>query len=113
MLTTICYNRAKIVEWSDEDKCYVGSVPGWLDKCCHGDDESKVYNELCKIVDEWIKIYKSGNITLPKETSKKYSGKFLLRTNPELHKALAIKALKEGASLNNFIVKKIRKDIFL
>ena len=29
----------KIVEWSDEDKCYVGSVPGWIGKCCHGDDE--------------------------------------------------------------------------
>ncbi len=103
----------KIVEWSDEDKCYIGSVPGWLDQCCHGDDESKVYKELCTIVDEWIEIYKSENISLPKETSKQYSGKFLLRTNPELHKALAIKALKEGISLNNYVVKKIKKDLVL
>ena len=103
----------KIVEWSDEDKCYIGSVPGWLDQCCHGDDESKVYKELCTIVDKWIEIYKTETIPLPKETAKNYSGKFLLRTNPELHKALAIKALKEGISLNNYVVKKIKKDLVL
>ncbi len=25
----------KIVEWSEEDQCYVGSIPGWIGKCCH------------------------------------------------------------------------------
>jgi hypothetical protein len=28
----------KIVEWSDEDGCYVGSSPGLLLGGCHGDD---------------------------------------------------------------------------
>lgn len=28
----------KIVGWSDEDQCYIGSVPGWIGKCCHGDN---------------------------------------------------------------------------
>ena len=46
----------KIVEWSDEDQCYVGSVPGWIGKCCHGDKEERVYQKLCQIVDEWIEI---------------------------------------------------------
>ena len=36
----------KIVEWSEEDQCYVGSIPGWIGKCCHGDNEEKVYHEL-------------------------------------------------------------------
>ena len=48
----------KIVEWSSEDNCYVGSVPGWIGKCCHGDDELKVYQDLSKILDERIDIYK-------------------------------------------------------
>jgi len=30
---------AKIVEWSDEDECYVGSSPGLLYGGCHGADE--------------------------------------------------------------------------
>ena len=50
----------KIVEWSEEDQCYVGAVPGWLGKCCHGSDEMKVYQDLCKIVDEWTGLFDSG-----------------------------------------------------
>lgn len=41
----------KIVEWSEEDQCYIGSVPGWIGACCHGDNEEKVYHELCQIVE--------------------------------------------------------------
>ncbi len=101
----------KIVEWSEEDKCYVGSVPGWIGKCCHGDDELKVYHELCDIVDEWIEIYKEGSRPLPMITNKKYSGKFVLRTGSELHQALAIKAMVNDDSLNNFVVKELKKAV--
>jgi hypothetical protein len=30
---------AKIVEWSEDDQCYVGSAPGLIYGGCHGDDE--------------------------------------------------------------------------
>ncbi len=101
----------KIVEWSQEDNCYVGSVPGWLGKCCHGDSEVEVYKELCTIVEEWITIYKKDNLKLPQPTNKDYSGKFVLRTGPELHQVLALKALNEGESLNNYLVKKLKSII--
>ena len=42
----------KIVEWSDEDHCFVGSCPGLFYGGCHGDDEKAVFAELCDIVDE-------------------------------------------------------------
>jgi predicted RNase H-like HicB family nuclease len=38
----------KIVEWSEEDDCYVGSSPGLFYAGCHGDDEPKVFEELCR-----------------------------------------------------------------
>ena len=99
----------KIVEWSEEDQSYVGSVPGWIGKCCHGDSEEKVYKELCQIVDEWIEIYKTGSMALPPSTSeKKYSGKFVMRIDPELHKMLTVKALNAGESLNNYCRKLLR-----
>ena len=101
----------KIVEWSSEDNCYVGSVPGWIGKCCHGDDELKDFKELCKIVDEWIDIYKHDERPLPPPTRKDFSGKFVLRTGPELHKALALKAMSEGESLNSFLVKRLKSAI--
>ena len=46
----------KRVEWSDEDECFVGSCPGVIGPCCHGDDEVAVYRELCGIVDEWLEV---------------------------------------------------------
>lgn len=100
----------KIVEWSEEDQCYVGSIPGWIGKCCHGDDEENVYRQLCQILDEWIEIYESDNIPLPASISgKNYSGKFQLRVDSDLHKTLVIKAMQANQSLNSFCGKILRE----
>ncbi len=34
----------KIVKWSDEDDCYVGTCPGLMLGGVHGDDEVRVYH---------------------------------------------------------------------
>lgn len=59
----------KIVEWSDEDQCYVGSCPGLLTGGCHGDDERLVFDELCTIVDEVIDLYHQDGRPLPPATA--------------------------------------------
>ena len=59
----------KIVEWSDEDQCYVGSAPGLVYGGCHGLDERAVFAELCEIVDDAIALYKSDGRPLPPRTS--------------------------------------------
>ena len=59
----------KIVEWSEEDQCYVGSCPGLLYAGCHGDDEKQVFAELCQIVEEVIELYKKDGKPLPPPTS--------------------------------------------
>jgi len=41
----------KIVEWSDEDQCYVGRCPGLILGGCHGTDEKEDFAELCQIVE--------------------------------------------------------------
>lgn len=103
-------NFLKIVEWSEEDQCFIGSVPGWIGPCCHGDDEESVYRELCQIVDEWIRIYEEENKPLPKPTAgKRYSGKFQLRPGAGLHELLAIRALQAGRSLNSYCVEVLRE----
>jgi predicted RNase H-like HicB family nuclease len=60
---------AKVVEWSEEDQCYVGSAPGLIYGGCHGDDERAVFSELCDIVDEVIETLKSEGTPLPPPTS--------------------------------------------
>ena len=101
----------KIVEWSEEDQCYVGTCPGLMQGGIHGDDEAKVYKELCQAVEEWIEIYQEDKEPLPESTAgKEYSGKFVVRVGRDLHKALAIDALRHGESLNSYCVNKLRED---
>jgi predicted RNase H-like HicB family nuclease len=59
----------KIVEWSDEDQCYVGSSPGLIYGGCHGDDEKAVFDELCRIVEDAIELYRRESRPLPPATS--------------------------------------------
>ena len=60
---------AKIVEWSEEDHCYVGGAPGLIYGGTHGDDEKAVFEELCQIVDEAIELYRMEGRPLPLGTS--------------------------------------------
>ena len=59
----------KIVEWSDEDQCFVGQCPGVIGPCCHGENETEVYAQLCGIVEEWIDTLKRDGKPLPPPTA--------------------------------------------
>ncbi len=69
---------AKIVEWSDEDQCYIGRIPGLIYGGCHGPDELKVFEELCEIAEEVIASFHEDGDPLPPATN-----------NGNLHKMLA------------------------
>jgi predicted HicB family RNase H-like nuclease len=102
----------KIVEWSDEDGCYVGLCPELFGGGTHGDDELKVYADLTAMVEEAIEDRLVEGRELPEPAiPQQFSGKFLLRTGPELHKALSIRAYREGKSLNAIVVDAIKAGI--
>jgi predicted RNase H-like HicB family nuclease len=61
----------KVVEWSEEDGCYVGRCPGLLYGGCHGSDQQAVFAELCEIVEEAIDIYHQDGRPLPPPTAGK------------------------------------------
>lgn len=68
----------KIVEWSEEDECFVGSCPGLMYGGCHGSDEQAVFAELCNMVEEVIELYKKEGKPLPPATAgKDYASKML------------------------------------
>ena len=93
----------KIVEWSDEDSCYVGRCPELMLGGVHGKDEKKVFAELCEVVEEWVANARASRESLPVGMAgKRYSGKFNLRLDSRLHERLALEALKAGESLNNY-----------
>lgn len=100
----------KIVEWSDEDKCYIGTCPGLMLGGVHGSVESDVYKELCRAVDEWLKIHADDGDPLPPPTLRSdYSGKFVVRVGKEMHRELAIRAARSGRSLNSYCVRLMKE----
>ena len=60
---------AKIVEWSEEDQCFVGSAAGLVFGGCHGADEKAVFDQLCQIVEEIIDLYHQEGKSLPPPTA--------------------------------------------
>ena len=99
-----------LVQWSEEDGAWIGTCPELFYGGVHGEDREKVYAELCQVVDEHIEIFKKDGVELPPSLAgKKFSGKFILRTTPELHRLLTIRAMGEGESLNNYVVKALQK----
>lgn len=61
-------------------------------------------------MEEWIEIFEKDGRPLPEALGKKqFSGKFVLRVEPALHRRLAAKAIAAGESLNSFCVKTLAK----
>lgn len=99
-----------LVEWSDEDQCYVGRAPELMLGGVHGIDRAQVFAELTQAVDEWIADAALHGESLPEALAgKKFSGKFILRTGAALHKQLTLRALHSGDSLNNYVVKHLQR----
>ena len=98
----------RVVEWSAEDRCFVGSAPPLIGRCCHGATEAGVLRQLKRIVDEWIRLADKDGGGLPApEQPASYSGRFLLRVPAPVHQALALKARAAGKSLNAFCAEKL------
>ncbi len=64
--------HAKIVEWSQEDQCYVGSAPGLILGGCHGADERTIFSKLIDFVNEAIALYYADGKRLPPPTTSQF-----------------------------------------
>ncbi len=54
----------KIVEWSEDDCCFIGRCPELMIGGVHGTNEQKVFAELCTVIEEWIEILEKDNESL-------------------------------------------------
>ncbi|HXH69148.1 MAG TPA: type II toxin-antitoxin system HicB family antitoxin [Pyrinomonadaceae bacterium] len=55
----------KIVYWSDEDNCFIGTCPELMYGGVHGDDALEVFKELNEAVEEVMEIYREDRTPLP------------------------------------------------
>jgi predicted RNase H-like HicB family nuclease len=59
----------KVVEWSEEDNCFIGSCPELFYGGCHGSDAKAVFSDLCQIIEETVEIYERDGRPLPEPLS--------------------------------------------
>ncbi len=89
------------VEYSEEDKEFVGRVLGIRDVIgFHGKSVSALETDFHGAMDFYLKTCEQRG----KTPDKPYSGKVNLRLSPEKHRALAQQAVIKGKSINDLIV---------
>jgi predicted HicB family RNase H-like nuclease len=92
------------ITWSEDDREFVGlcvEFPSlsWLAK-----NPEAALKGIRQMVKEAVQDMESNGESPPSPLSgKSYSGKFIIRIPPEVHRALAIKAAEQGISLNRLI----------
>ena len=70
----------KVVEWSDDDNCFIGSCPELFYGGCHGDDAKQGFAELCELVDEAIETLEEAGKPLPQPLSRQEFGNLMQRS---------------------------------
>jgi predicted HicB family RNase H-like nuclease len=98
------------VTWSEDDQEYVGLCAefpslSWLDKT-----PESALKGIREVVDRVIKDMKKTGEEIPQPiASKRYSGKFMVRVPPEVHRNLALQASESGVSLNRIVGVKLSR----
>ncbi len=92
------------IEFIAEDKVLYGKIEGINDLVSfQSGNIADIEEEFHKAVDDYLDFCKE----VGKEPDKEYRGTFNVRISPELHKRLALYALKCGESLNSSVEKAI------
>lgn len=98
------------VTWSEDDREYVGrciEFPSlsWLDKT-----PEAALQGIRRTVGDIIKdMKKSGEVPPAPIAGRNFSGKFVVRVPPDVHRDLALKAAEQGVSLNRLVSSKLSR----
>jgi len=96
------------VTWSEDDNEYVGlctEFPGlsWL-----ANTPEKALKGIREVVTDVILDMAKNEEPIPEPiASKNFSGKFMVRVPPDIHRKLAIQAAESGVSLNRIASSKL------
>jgi hypothetical protein len=98
------------VIWSEEDSEFVGLCAefpslSWLDA-----EQSEALAGVVSLVAQTIGDMEASGEHVPDPLFlQKFSGKFMVRTTPEVHRRLAVQASESGVSLNRLVNSKLQE----
>ena len=94
------------VEYDPEDRIFVGHLAGIEDIVgFHGTTVDELEQAFHEAVDHYIEASEQ----LGREPQKPYSGRLMLRIDPEVHAAASIAAKVKGTSLNKWAEQVLRE----
>jgi predicted HicB family RNase H-like nuclease len=98
------------VTWSEEDGEYIGLCAEFPSLSWLASEPEAALKGIRQIIADVVSDMQSTGEPVPEPlASKKYSGRFMVRVPPELHRQLALEAAESGISLNRLASDKLRK----
>jgi predicted HicB family RNase H-like nuclease len=98
------------VTWSEEDHEYVGLCAEFTSLSWLARTPEAALRGVRKVIADAVKDMRKNKEPIPEPIATKgFSGKFMVRVPPEVHRNLAIKAAEEGVSLNRLASSKLSR----
>ena len=96
------------VIWSEDDNEYVGLCAEFPSLSWLAGNPEAALKGIRKVVADVVEDMRNKGESVPGPIAcKRYSGKFMVRVPPEVHRNLAIKAAESGVSLNRLASSKL------
>ncbi len=100
------------IAWSEEDQAYVAEAPELPGCATHGSSVKEASQKIEDAMETWMKGAKEAGYAIPEPVAtKRYSGKFVARIDPNLHHQLAVKSVERGKSLNRLVEEILKEAI--
>ncbi|MCD4847140.1 MAG: toxin-antitoxin system HicB family antitoxin [Candidatus Aegiribacteria sp.] len=98
------------VTWSEEDQEYVGLCTEFPSLSWLTETQESALEGIRQLVASVISDMKKNKEKIPVPISiRKYSGKFMVRIPPEVHRKIAEIAAEEGVSINRLVSARLAK----
>ena len=98
------------VTWSQEDEEYIGLCTEFPSLSWLASSPEDALHGIRQVVADVVTDMQANGENIPEPiASKQYSGKFLVRIPPELHRRLALEAAESGVSLNRLASDKLSR----
>ena len=98
------------VSWSAEDEEYVGLCAEFPSLSWLASSPEAALNGIRKVVAKVVKDLRANGEPIPEPlASRRFSGKFMVRVPPEVHRHLAVEAAEAGVSLNRLVGAKLSR----
>lgn len=92
------------ITWSEDDGEFVGLCAEFPSLSYLAPTPEKAVRGILNVVGEVVKDMKKNGEPIPEPLSyQHYSGKFVVRVPPEVHRELTVEAAEENVSLNRLV----------